>query len=39
VDLLRQMEDVVESRSTGPAVKAAIAGLHRGVVAYSSVDI
>jgi ATP-dependent RNA helicase HelY len=39
VDLLRQLEDVVESAALLATVRAAVAGLHRGVVAYSSVDI
>jgi ATP-dependent RNA helicase HelY len=39
VDLLRQMEDVVDRAAAVSAVRAAIAGLHRGVVAYSSVDL
>jgi ATP-dependent RNA helicase HelY len=39
VDLLRQMEDVVKRAATVSAVKAGIAGLHRGVVAYSSLDL
>jgi ATP-dependent RNA helicase HelY len=38
-DLLRQLEDVAPSESLRNKVRAAIDGVQRGVVAYSSVDI
>jgi len=38
-DLLRQVEEVAPSEVLGGRVRAAIDGIQRGVVAYSSVDI
>lgn len=38
-DLLRQVEEVAPSEDLGGRVRAAIDGIQRGVVAYSSVDI
>jgi ATP-dependent RNA helicase HelY len=39
VDLLRQIEDIRSSAPLVEVVRSAIGGLHRGVVAYSSLDI
>lgn len=39
VDLLRQVEDVSTGDPLVETVREAIAGLHRGVVAYSSLEI
>ena len=38
-DLLRQLEEVAPSNNLRDALRAAIGGIQRGVVAYSSVDI
>ena len=38
-DLLRQLEEVAPSEPLRTTVRAAIDGVQRGVVAYSSVDI
>lgn len=38
-DLLRQLEEVAPSNDLRDALRAAIGGIQRGVVAYSSVDI
>jgi ATP-dependent RNA helicase HelY len=38
-DLLRQLEEVAPTESLRATVRAAIDGVQRGVVAYSSVDI
>jgi ATP-dependent RNA helicase HelY len=38
VDLLRQLEEVATTDQLAGAVRAAIEGLHRGVVAYSSLE-
>ena len=39
VDLLRQVEDVSATDPLVETVRAAIRGLHRGIVAYSSLDL
>ncbi|MDQ4095729.1 MAG: DEAD/DEAH box helicase [Actinomycetota bacterium] len=39
VDLLRQIEDIYRQDALAEAVRAAIAGLHRSIVSYSSVEI
>ncbi|MFN2388844.1 MAG: DEAD/DEAH box helicase [Actinomycetota bacterium] len=39
VDLLRQLQDIEEGSPVGRGIRAAIEGLHRGVVAYSSLDL
>ncbi|CAN5703562.1 DEAD/DEAH box helicase [soil metagenome] len=39
VDLLGQLEEVTESPALGKSLRAAIASLHRGVVAYSSLEV
>ena len=38
VDLLRQIEDIVGGGPLAETVRAAVAGLHRGVVSYSSLE-
>ena len=39
VDLLRQLEEITEGSDLSAVISDAIAGLQRGVVAYSSVDL
>jgi ATP-dependent RNA helicase HelY len=39
LDLLRQIEDIYREDPLVEAVRAAIAGLHRSIVSYSSVEI
>ena len=39
VDLLRQIEDISEADPLKETVRGAIAGLHRGVVSYSSLEL
>jgi ATP-dependent RNA helicase HelY len=39
VDLLRQIEEAGPDPTLAGVVKEAIEGLHRGVVAYSSLDV
>jgi ATP-dependent RNA helicase HelY len=38
VDLLRQLEEIASSPALSGKIRAALAGLHRGVVAYSSFE-
>jgi ATP-dependent RNA helicase HelY len=39
VDLLRQLEEIAPSESFATTIRRAIDGVHRGVVAYSSVAL
>lgn len=39
IDLLRMLEDVAVSSNLRATLREAIAGLHRGVVAYSSLEV
>ncbi|MDQ3646174.1 MAG: hypothetical protein M3345_04480, partial [Actinomycetota bacterium] len=39
VDLLRQLEDITHQTPLGMRIHTTIEGLHRGVVAYSSVEV
>jgi ATP-dependent RNA helicase HelY len=39
VDLLRQLEEVAPSPSLAQTIRDAIAAVHRGVIAYSSLDL
>jgi ATP-dependent RNA helicase HelY len=39
VDLLRQLEEIAPSEPLASTIREAIDGVHRGVVAYSSVEL
>jgi ATP-dependent RNA helicase HelY len=39
VDLLRQLEEIVPAGELSDRIHAAITGVHRGIVAYSSLEL